>query len=70
MTAQESEVAYAIWRAQAANAIGRSNAAKRAERAGMLKAAQHIASALYPASARQDERQAFLKACGFHGESV
>jgi hypothetical protein len=70
MTEKDSAVAYAIWQAQAANRIGRDNAAKRAQRAGMITAARHIASALYPASARQAERLAFLKACGFEGESV
>ena len=70
MSEKESTIALAIWRAQAANSIGRSNAEKRAQRVGMLIAARHIAHALYPGEARRPERLAFLEACGFRGESV
>lgn len=65
MTEAETKLAYALWQAQAANAIGRDNAEKRAKRAGMESAAQHIACALYPSSALGAERIEFMRACGF-----
>jgi hypothetical protein len=54
--------AFAIWQAQTASKIGRDNSAKRSERLGMMKAARHIACALYQT---RDQRAEFMKACGF-----
>ena len=55
-------ITVAIWRAQAANGIGRQNTTKRAQREGMLIAAAHIASELFQ---NREERESFMKACGF-----
>ena len=61
MDSKQKVIAHAIWRAQAANSIGRDNATKRAQRTGMAIVARHIANEI-PAVQRDE----FLKATGLH----